>query len=47
VCGRSLHKLAFINVFVRLIKMCVREMCNGVHIGEHLSDAFPIYSELL
>jgi hypothetical protein len=27
---------------VRLIKMCLNEMCSNVHIGKHLSDSFPI-----
>jgi hypothetical protein len=31
---------------VRLIKMCLNETCNKVHIGEHLSDAFPIRNGL-
>jgi hypothetical protein len=31
---------------VRLIKMWLNEMCSKVHIGEHLSDHFPIQSGL-
>jgi hypothetical protein len=31
---------------VRLIKMCLNEMYSKVHIGEHLSDSFPIQNGL-
>jgi hypothetical protein len=31
---------------VRLIKMCLNETCSKVHIGEHLSDNFPIQNGL-
>jgi hypothetical protein len=27
---------------VRLIKMCLNEICSEVRIGKHLSDSFPI-----
>jgi hypothetical protein len=27
---------------VRLIRMCLNEMCSKVHMGKHLSDNFPI-----
>jgi hypothetical protein len=27
---------------VRLIKMCLNETCSRVHVGEHLSDMFPV-----
>jgi len=27
---------------VRLIKLCLREMCSSVQVGKHLSDMFPI-----
>jgi hypothetical protein len=30
----------------RLIKMCLNDMYNKVHIGNHLSDNFPIESGL-
>ena len=26
----------------RLIKMCLNETCSRVHVGEHLSDMFPV-----
>jgi hypothetical protein len=31
---------------VRLIKMCLNETYNKIHIGRHLSDAFPIQNDL-
>jgi hypothetical protein len=31
---------------VRLIKMCLNETYNKVHIGKHLSDSFPIQNGL-
>jgi hypothetical protein len=31
---------------VRLINMCLNEMCGKVHIGKHLSDSFPIQNGL-
>jgi hypothetical protein len=31
---------------VRLIKMCLNETCNKVHIGKYLSDAFPALNSL-
>jgi len=27
---------------VRLTKMCLNETCSRVHVGEHLSDMFPV-----
>jgi len=27
---------------VRIIKLCLREMCSRVQVGKHLSDMFPI-----
>jgi hypothetical protein len=30
----------------RLIKMCLNETYSKVHIGKHLSDSFPIQSDL-
>jgi hypothetical protein len=27
---------------VRLIKLCQNETCSRVHVGEHLSDMFPV-----
>jgi len=31
---------------VRLIKMCLREICNRVWVGKHLPDMFPIRNGL-
>jgi hypothetical protein len=31
---------------VRLIKMCLNETYNKVHIGKHFSDSFSIQNEL-
>jgi hypothetical protein len=31
---------------VRLIKICLNETYNKVHIGRHLSDNFPIQNDL-
>jgi hypothetical protein len=31
---------------VRLIKMCMNEICNRVRVGKHLSDVFPVKNEL-
>jgi hypothetical protein len=31
---------------VTLIKMCLNEMCNVVHIGKYLSFVFPIHNGL-
>jgi hypothetical protein len=32
---------------VRLIKMCLNEICSKVHIGKHLSGTFPVQNALL
>jgi hypothetical protein len=31
---------------VRLIKKCLNETCNKVHIGKHVSDSFPTQNGL-
>jgi len=31
---------------VRLIKMCLNETYSGDHVGQHLSDMFPIKNVL-
>jgi hypothetical protein len=31
---------------VKLIKMCLNEACNKVHVGKHLSDTFPVQNGL-
>jgi len=31
---------------VRVIKMCLNEICNNVHVGKYLSDTFPIQNGL-
>jgi hypothetical protein len=31
---------------VRLVKMCLNEICSKVYIGKNLSDAFPIQNGL-
>jgi hypothetical protein len=31
---------------VRLIKMCLNELCNRVWVGNHVSDMFPVTNGL-
>jgi hypothetical protein len=41
-----LIEFSIVMKLVRLIKMCVRETCSRVQVGNHLSDMFPIKNGL-
>jgi len=36
----------FLLKLVRIFKMCLNETCSKVHIGKHVSDAFPVQNSL-
>jgi hypothetical protein len=46
VLHNILTEFGFLMKLVRLIKMCLTEMCSRVQVGKYLSDRFPVRNGL-